>query len=303
MAEMNPVQLLTFAWVGRLKSLTRAAEKLHIGQPAVSGQLKALQELVGEPLYLRDGHNIRLTSVGEGLLEHAEQFQHELQQAQEYVNRLRSINTGMLRIGSTVTIGSYYLPGYVVKMQTQHPGLKVYMKTGDSREIVQCLPDVDMGFVEGPIETEDLPGNYEILPWRTDEIVLVVRQDHEIVDRYKNGVPLEVFANYQVIWREPGSGARNIVENALRNAGIKVPMNIQVTGVAGIKASVRAGLGIGFASIQALHEGDSELVIKKIDPPGGLTWQLNILAPKEKMRSRAVQAFLKLCHEQEALPC
>lgn len=298
---MNPSQILTFAVVGELKSISRAAEHLHIGQPAVSGQLKLLQDHVGEPLYLRDGRRIRLTPAGEGLLEHAEQLRRKLLQTEEYVHRLQRINSGILRIGSTVTIGSYYLPQYVVRMQTLYPGLEVYMKTGDSREIVQCLSDLDVGFVEGSIDSGELPGSYQLSPWCEDEIVLVVRQDHELALNFEAGVPLGVFADYQVLWREPGSGARTIIENALLSRGIKVPVNIQVNGVAGVKASVRAGLGIGFASAQALREGDSELVGRRIDPPYGLRWQLNILAPKEKMRSRAVKAFLKLCDDDKLL--
>ena len=298
---MNPSQILTFALVGRFKSISRAAELLHIGQPAVSGQLKLLQDAVGEPLYVRDGHRIRLTPVGEGLLEHAEQLRQDMLQTEEYVQRLKTINSGILRIGSTVTIGSYYLPHYVVRMQTLYPGLEVYMKTGNTMEIVQCLSEVDVGFIEGAVDLDQLPGSYELLPWCEDEIVLVVHKDHELATKYEDGVPLDVFAQYQVLWRERGSGARTIIENALCRNGIEVPVNIQVTGVAGVKASVRAGLGIGFASAQALKEGDAELVGRRIDPPQGLRWQLNILAPKEKMRSRAVKAFLDLCSDNNLL--
>ena len=298
---MNPSQILTFALVGQFKSISRAAEHLHIGQPAVSGQLKLLQDAIGEPLYVRDGHRIRLTPVGEGLLEHAEQLRRDLQETEEFVYRLQRINCGILRIGSTVTIGSYYLPRYLVKMQTLYPGLEVFMKTGNSREIVKCLPEVDVGFVEGAIDLNELPGQYELLPWCEDEIVLVVPKNHELARKFPEGVPLEVFADYQVLWREPGSGARTIVENALHRKGIAVSINIQVAGVAGVKASVRAGLGIGYASAQALKDSDPELVGRRLDPPHGLRWQLNILAPREKMRSRAVKAFLELCHDKNLL--
>lgn len=298
---MNPSQILTFALVGQLKSISRAAEHLHIGQPAVSGQLKLLQDAIGEPLYVRDGHRIRLTPVGEGLLEHAEQLRRDLLETEEFVHRLQNINCGILRVGSTVTIGSYYLPKYLVKMQTLYPGLEVHMKTGNSQEIVQCLPEVDVGFVEGAVDLDELPGRYELLPWCEDEIVLVVRKEHELAHQFPKGVPLDVFAEYQVLWREPGSGARTIVEQALQQKGIEVAVNIQVAGVAGVKASVRAGLGIGYASAQALKASDPELVGRRLDPPHGLRWQLNILAPREKMRSRAVKAFLELCHDKNLL--
>lgn len=300
MSSMNPNQLMTFAIVARLKSVTKAAEYLHIGQPAVSGQLKLLQERVGEPLYQRKGHQIVLTPVGENLLEYAEKLEHTLQLACDYVTRLQDMDTGLLRIGSTMTIASYYLPNYMVALQTHYPGVQLFMSTGNSQEVLSSLHELDLGFIEGNVDTENFPADYELIPWRDDEIVLVVRDDHELVKLYPDGVPLEVFNDYQVIWREPGSGARNQVQMALKKAGLEAPINIEVTGVAGVMGSVRAGLGISFASYQALKYTGSELVPLRINPPEGLSWQLNIVAPKSGLRSRAVNAFLKLCTEKQS---
>ena len=130
---MNPNNLLTFAVVARLKSITKTAEVLHLGQPAVSGQLKLLQEFVGEPLYQRKGHQIELTPVGDGLLEYAKRLEKNLKQANDYVDNVKHVNAGRLRIVSTMTIASYYLPQLVVQLQTQHAGVKVFMETGRDR--------------------------------------------------------------------------------------------------------------------------------------------------------------------------
>jgi DNA-binding transcriptional LysR family regulator len=296
---MNPNQLLTFAVFARLKSVTRTAERLNLGQPAISGQLRQLQETVGEALYERQGHRIVLTPAGEGLREYAERLEHDLRDATDYVRRLREVSTGMLRLGSTMTIASYYLPRYMVRLQTQYPGLQVFMTTGNTEEIVDRLHELDLGFVEGPVDKEALLPCRCLLPWRKDEIVLIAREDHAIAREYVNGVPLDVFAHHQVIWREPGSGARQVVERALTEAGVHAPVHIEVTGVAGVKESVRAGLGIGFASSRALLNENAGLVARRINPPHGLFWQLNILAPEERLQSRAVRAFLALCAEPE----
>lgn len=295
--NINPNQLLTFAVVARMKSVTRAAEHLHLGQPAVSGQLKLLQERVGEPLYLRKGHHIELTPVGKTFLEYAEKVEHALHLSYEYVRCLQDMDTGDLRIGSTTTIASYFLPKYLVLTQTQYPGVRIFMNTGSTEEIIEKLSELDLGFIEGPIDQNCLPADYDLYPWREDEIVLVVRDDHELINKYPDGVPLSVFNDYQVIWREPESGARQLIEATLVDHGMEVPINIEVAGVAGVLGSVRAGLGISFASRQALEHASSELVPLKIN--GGLNWQLNIVAPKEDLRSRAVQAFLKLCMDED----
>lgn len=143
-----------------------------------------------------------------------------------------------------------------------------------------------------------------MLPWKEDDIVLIVPHDHEIAEIYPEAVPLNVFTRYQVIWCEPGSGARHVVETASAEAHITAPVNIEVMGVAGVKESVRAGLGIGFASIQAMrHENDS-LASRRINPPDGLRRQLNIIAPEAKMRSRASRALLDrlIANEQDTAP-
>lgn len=294
---LNPNHLMTFAVVARCHSVTRAAELLALGQPAVSGQLKQLQDAVGEPLYERRANHIVPTPAGEGLLEYAERLERTLRDAEEYARRLQSVNAGTLRIGSTTTISSYYLPRHVAQLQTLHPGVHVYMTTGNTQEIVQGLAGLDLAFVEGPVPAGELPPKYRLLPWRDDEIVLIVRQDHEIARKYPDGVPLEVFARYQVIWREAGSGARQVVEKALNRAGIEAPVNIEITGVAGVKESVRAGMGIGFASFRAMRYENQALVARRIDPPHGLVWRLNIITPEERMQSRTAQAFLALCGE------
>ncbi len=292
---MNPNHLLTFAIVARFKSITLAAKHLHLGQPAVSGQLKLLQNTVGEPLYERRGHQIQLTPAGFGLLEYANKMELDYTQAIEYTRRLQKINTGNLRLGSTTTIASYYLPQYVVQLQTAHAGVQVFMTTADTAEILHNLDSLDLGFIEGPIEDAALSGDFQLIPWQDDEIVLVLPEDHEIARIYPDIVPLTVFNEHQVIWRESGSGARQVIEKALLEAGIVAPVNIEVTGVAGIKESVRAGLGIGFSSSQALRHENKGLVARRLNSAQGLKWHLNIIAPKDQIQSRVTRAFLELC--------
>ncbi len=292
---LNPNHLLTFAVVARFNSITQAAKFLNLGQPAVSGQLKLLQGEVGEPLYERKGHKIELTSAGKGLLEHALKVQRELEQAIEYTRNLQDISAGVLRIGATMTITNYFLPYYVARLQHDNPGVQVYMETADTREIVSNIHNYDLGFVEGAVSSQQMPFNYQLIPWLTDEIVMILPDNHPLCFQYPDAVPLDVFETHQIIWREPGSGARQAVETALNQANIKTDVKIAVTGVTGIKECVRAGLGLGFASVKALRHESTGLVSRRIAPPVGLLWQLNIVAPLSEHQSRVSQAFLALC--------
>jgi len=292
---LNPQHLLTFAVVARLKSITLTAKHLNLGQPAVSGQLKLLQTFVGEPLYERKGHRIELTAAGQGLLKYADKIADCYTQSLEYVRSLQQISTGVLRIGASMTIASYYLPKFLVELQTNYAGVQVYMKTLDTAETLDNLYHLDLGFIEGTLQGVDLPSNYEIISWQQDEVVLVVPENHVLALEYADFVPLEVLTQHQVIWREQGSGGRQVVESALLGAGIHAPVNIEVTGVSAVKESVRAGLGIGFSSSLALKNESVGLVSRRVGSGDGLTWQLNIIAPKPALRSRVTQAFLELC--------
>jgi len=292
---LNPNHLLTFVIVARLKSISKTAELLHLGQPAVSGQLKLLQDSVGEPLYHRKTKQIELTPAGEGLLQHALKMEKNLNQAINYVHNLKQVNAGCLRIVSTNTVASYYLPQLVVQLQANNAGVQVTMETGDTAEILANISDFDLGFVEGPVNAKSLPSNYEVIPWQDDEIVLVLPESHILAKQYSDTVPLEVFTTHQVIWRETGSGARKLIEKALLEAGIIAPVNIEVTGVSAVKEAVRAGLGIGFSSSQALRNEKEGLVSRKISSPNNLVWHLNIIVPKQVQQSRVTQAFIRLC--------
>ncbi|TXK96123.1 hypothetical protein BMR02_11900 [Methylococcaceae bacterium HT1] len=298
---MNPQHLLTFSVVARLKSITLTAQHLHIGQPAVSGQLKLLQTFVGEPLYERKGHQIELTAAGEGLLKYADKMNSCYNQSIEYVRNLQKISTGILRVGATMTIASFYLPKFVVELQTNYEGVQVFMKTLDTAGTLDNLYNLDLGFIEGSLQDVDLSSNYQVIPWQQDEIVLVIPENHLLARKYTDYVPLEVFAQHQVIWREQSSGGRQVVETALLEAGIIAPVNIEVTGVSAVKESVRAGLGIGFSSSLALKNEAAGLISRRIGTNQGLTWQLNIIAPKSALQSRATKAFLELCMKESTL--
>ncbi|WP_154399559.1 LysR family transcriptional regulator, partial [Bordetella pertussis] len=110
---MTPEQLLTFASVADAGNISRAAELLHLSQPAVSGQLRMLQDWFGEPLYRRSGHGIVLTAAGERLAEHARQLRQVYSQAGALRDAWRGLETGSLRLGASTTPASYLLPGLV----------------------------------------------------------------------------------------------------------------------------------------------------------------------------------------------
>lgn len=285
---MNPEHLITFSVVAELQSISRAADVLHITQPAVSGQLKLLQERVGEPLYLREGRGIRLTAAGEGLLEHARRIRGDLEEARAYCDRLKGIETGSIGIGASTTVMSYFLPHLIADFGRLHPHVRVSVTAGNTMEIVEKLPVLDLGFVEGPIRATAL---FEIIPWREDEVVAVIRRDHPLAGRGR--VALSEILNHPLIYREAGSGVRQLIENAIDETGLEAHVALELTGVEAVKEAVRAEMGIGFVSSMSLRHEDALLVGLGMDPP--LCRMLSILVPPPDRRSRVSERFMKHC--------
>jgi len=295
---MTPDHLLTFAAVADAGNISRAAQALHLSQPAVSGQLRALQESFGEPLYRRSGHGIALTEAGERLAAHARQLRQTFQQAQAARDAWRGLDTGTLRLGASTTPASYLLPALVAGFRQRHPALAVQLVDGNTREIVEQIGRLDLAFIEGEVPA-GLPADTAVHAWRQDEVVAVVRADHALAARAH--APLAEVAGQPFIMREPGSGVRRLVERAFEQAGLAYDVALELAGVEGVKQAVRAGLGVGFVSRLSMRHEDGLLHALRLGPRG-LARTLSILVPHASAPSRAATRFLQRCLEERAGP-
>lgn len=290
---MTPDQLLTFASVADAGNISRAAEQLHLSQPAVSGQLRMLQEWFGEPLYRRSGHGVVLTAAGERLAEQARQMRQVYRQAQAVRESWRGLETGALRLGASTTPASYLLPGLVADFRRMFPAVSLHLSDGNTREIVERLPALDLAFIEGDVPV-GLPTDTAIHAWRQDEVVAIVRADHALAG--KGAVSLPDVAAWPLVMREPGSGVRRLVERAFTDAGLAPSVGLELAGVEGVKQAVRAGLGVGFVSIMSMRHEDGALASLRL-LPRGLTRTLSILVPHANASSRATERLLAMCLE------
>jgi len=284
-------QLLTFAVVADAGNISRAARALHLTQPAVSGQLKLLQESFGEPLYHRHGHGIVLTPAGEQLAGYARQLRQVYLQAQAARNAWRGLTAGLLRLGASTTPASYLLPARVADFRRRHPGVAVRMADGNTGEIVAMLGRIDLAFIEGAVP-EALPSDTAVHAWGRDEVVAIVSAEHRLAAR--RSVMLAALADEPLVMREPGSGVRHLVEAAFRQAELTVTVSLELAGVEGIKQAVRAGLGVGFVSALSMRHEDGALKALKIGRDG-LYRTLSILVPHAHTSARAAQQFLADC--------
>ena len=290
---MTPDKLITFAAVAEHLNISHAAVALHLSQPAVSGQLRLLQEEFGEPLYQRDGRGIRLTPVGEQLAQYAKAQRDTFAQARAFRDAVRGLDAGTLRIGASTTPASYLLPYLIAAFQPRAPRIAIQTMSGNTADVVAALPSLDIAMIEGP-PGDALPPGTAVHVWHEDEIVAIVPAGHPLAaPEYDAGVTLNALAPHPLVLREEGSGVRQLVERAFAQCAAPMRVAFEIAGVEAVKEAVRAGMGVGFVSAMSLRHRDAALVMRSFAPTP-LTRHFSILVPHGSAPSRAAAQFLEM---------
>lgn len=216
-------------------------------QPAVSLQIKSLEEELGLQLFDRTGGRIVLTSAGATLLPYTERIDALLAEAEDALSVFRSDLRGALSVGASLTVAQYILPLLLGQFVREHPGVHISILSRNTEQIAEsvALHHSNLGFIEGPARRRDI----RVEPILQDEMVLIVPSRHEWNGR--RPITLQDLSTAPFLTRERGSGSRHVVELALDHAGLP-PRNLRVLleldTTEAIKAAVESGLGVGFVS-------------------------------------------------------
>ncbi len=251
MASLENFRLVVFRAVAEQCSFRKAAEELYLTQPAVSLQIKALEEDLGVQLFDRAGSHIALTTAGKVLLRYTRQVSSLLVEAERRVAALSGEHAGHLALGASTTIAQYVLPRILGDFRREHPRVQPTLISGNTEHIVSAVvqQEIALGLIEGPAHSRDVKTE----PFLVDELVLIVPAAHEWAERAT--VTCAEVAATPLMMRERGSGTRRIVEMALqrhhvRRAALNIVMELDSTEA--IKSAVDAGLGAGFVSRWAI---------------------------------------------------
>lgn len=251
MARLENFRLVVFRAVAQHLSFRKAAEVLYLTQPAVSLQIKALEEELGVPLFDRTGSRIALTSAGETLLGFAQQVNVLLLEAEQQIAAASGECAGTLALGASTTIAQYVLPHLIAGFRSAFPRVQVTLSSGNTEAIVSAVirQQIALGFIEGPAQSRDVKTE----PFLVDEIGLIVPAAHEWAER--RSITCAEIVGTPLLMRERGSGTRRVVENALEQRGIKLSsltIAMELDSTETIKSAVEAGLGAGFVSRWAI---------------------------------------------------
>lgn len=264
-AQLENFRLKVFRTVAQHLSFRKAAEHLFLTQPAVTLQIKALEDDLGLRLFERAPNGVSLTAKGSLLLRYAQEAAALVAEAEQKLASEDGQMSGQFAVGASTTIAQYVLPRLIGAFLAEHPRVNLLLHSGNTEEIVQLLLDgkVSIGLIEGPARHREVHTE----PFMEDELVLIAPADFEF-DRLTRDQLLSA----TVLMREQGSGSRRVVETALEKAGFKLKlfksvMNLDSTEA--IKSAVEAGLGIGFVSRWAILK-ELELRALKVAEVRGL---------------------------------
>ncbi|MGA3047540.1 MAG: LysR substrate-binding domain-containing protein [Terracidiphilus sp.] len=251
MASLENFRLVVFRAVAEQLSFRKAAEELYLTQPAVSLQIKALEEDLGVQLFDRAGTHITLTAAGKTLLHYGEQVKALLEEAERDIAALSGEHVGQLALGASTTIAQYVLPRLLGEFRRENPRVHPTLISGNTEHIVEALgkQKISLGFIEGPARNREVKTE----PFLEDELVLIVSTAHEWAEL--NSVPCAAISSVPLLMRERGSGTRHVVEMALERQGVKrssLQIVMELDSTEAIKSAVEAGLGIGFVSRWAI---------------------------------------------------
>jgi DNA-binding transcriptional LysR family regulator len=284
-------RLQVFHTVARLLSFTKAAEELHMTQPAVTFQVRQLEEQFNTRLFDRTHNRISLTDAGRQVYDYAERIFELYNQLDNSVRELTGDISGVLILGASTTIAEYMLPVLLGDFKAKNPEVTIRLKVANTDGIVNMVENnaIDLGVVEAPVNNRNLV----VEECRTDQLVLVVPPGHELAK--EQVVPIRTVIKYPFICREEGSGTREVMIESMQAAGINIAdMNIamELGSLEAIKGAVEAGMGVSIISkatiLKELKLGT--LVAVEIDPP--ITRPFSFVHQKQKFRARAMEELL-----------
>ncbi|KPK68091.1 MAG: LysR family transcriptional regulator [Acidithiobacillales bacterium SM23_46] len=288
-------RLQVFHTVARLLSFTKAAESLHMTQPAVTFQIRQLEEYFNTRLFDRTHNRISLTQAGERVFEYADRIISLYAEMDSKVRDLTGDVSGILIIGASTTIAEYVLPSLLGEFQEQHGSINIRLKVSNSTGIVHMVEDnsVDVGIVESPVSNKNLA--VEVC-WH-DKLVLVCPPNHPMAKKSK--ITVDDLMTLPFICREEGSGTREFICEYLAKKNVQLNdlnLSLEVGNPEAIKSAVEAGLGVSIVSqatiVKELKLGT--LVGRPLDPP--LERPFSIVYQRQKFRLRAIEEFMKFAH-------
>lgn len=286
---MDVRDLQIFLSVAKHLNFTRASEEVNLSQPSVSVRIRQLEHDLGSKLFEHLGKKVALTEAGQLLIPYAIRVIAAMDDARHAIDELKGLERGSLRIGASTTPGMYLVPRTIAQFKKRYPKIEVHLAVKDTRQIEEGVirNEFDFGFVGGHLAGDEV----DVLPWITDEIILIVPLGHPFAR--KRSVTAQELSNENFIFREQGSATRAVVTAHLRKLHVDAAAIMEIENPESVKKAVQNGLGIAFISAFAAETDlkAKTLVAVKIRNLE-IRRELKVVYRKDKHLSRAAQTFI-----------
>jgi DNA-binding transcriptional LysR family regulator len=240
-------QLKVFEAAARYLSFSRAAEELHLTQPAVSAQIRELQEHAGLPLFERVGRGLHLTAAGREMLVQSRAILDQFRHAEEAMARLKGIAGGTLSI-AVISAGDYFFPRVLAAFASRHPGVKLDLTVHNREGLLRCLDEnlADLAVMVRPPPSDDVLA----VPFAPHAYVIVASPEHSLAGA--TSVPMARILAEPFVVRERGSDTANAMREAFGPDYGNLQVAMEIASNETIKQAVIAGLGLSFLSEHAI---------------------------------------------------
>jgi len=286
---MRYVQLRAFHNVAIHGGFSRAAEELRLTQPAISDQVRKLEDEYDVLLFNRHKKQVTLTEQGEKLLEITRRLFDSESQAAELLSESRALRAGSLRI---MADSAHHLLHILARFRQRHPGVKITVSAGNTETVLAALHayEADIGVLGDMPESRDI----EALALNATPITAFVATDHPLAARHS--VTFAELARHPLVFREEGSKTRRKLEDTAKAAGVTLSPAIIAEGREAVREIVASGAGVGFVSA-AEFGSDSRLAPLPIAGGEAMIMEEALICLRERRGGKLVQAFFDCARE------
>ncbi|MEK4236716.1 LysR family transcriptional regulator [Paenibacillus sp. FSL H7-0714] len=263
--DINLEWYRSFYWVAQTGSLTAAAERLNITQPAVSHTIKQLEEKMGGPLFFRTSRGVDLTTEGKVLLRFIEQAFQNVEMGERAIAEMNNLNSGEIHIGASDTLCKYYLLSYLEQYHEQYPNVRIHITNRTTPETLTLLKEgkIDFGIVSLPASDKQIEFRKST---RLQDCLVGGKGFRHLAD---NTMPLSNIKQYPLLFLEPGGSTRKYIDGFLASNHVTITPEFELGSVDLLVQFALRGFGLAFVIRDYVTEElkSGELVEIPLDPP------------------------------------
>ncbi|MFS0690261.1 LysR family transcriptional regulator [Sporosarcina sp. 179-K 8C2 HS] len=291
-------QLKVFVTVAEKESFSRAAEELHMTQPAVSQYIRQFEEQIGARILERTNKYVRLNKAGEIVFHHAKEILALYTKMQSLVDDLANKASGPLSIGASYTFGEYVLPRIIANLQQTYPDIQPTVTIGNTSTVADLVAShqLDIGIVEGKFNAARLI----VEDFAEDAMVIVSAVDHPLASR-KGPLGMADLEKETWIVREHGSGTREATDNLFEQHGISPMKLMNFSSTQPIKESVEAGLGISLLSHWSIKKELKNGDLRVLDVTGLPYRRQFSIVTNTPFQTKALEVFIDILRTKKLL--